>query len=104
MGLKNNVGKTVGMVCRPFQAAVTHSEAAYRRRMTGAGPSYWDMQRGRVQCTDYGEEMLLGLLAGHMRTQHGEEAGGRRHWETTAPSEEPRTYRMAFLTTKGPRN
>ena len=29
VGLETNVGKTVGMVCRPFQAAVTQSEAAY---------------------------------------------------------------------------
>ena len=35
VGLKNNVGKTVGMVCHPCQATGTQSEAAYGRRMTG---------------------------------------------------------------------
>ena len=40
VGLRTNVRKTVGMVCRPYQAAGTQSEAAYERRMTGVGPSY----------------------------------------------------------------
>ena len=40
VGMKINVGKTVGMVFRPFQLEGTQLEAAYRRRMKGAGPSY----------------------------------------------------------------
>ena len=44
MILKTNVGKTVGIVCRPFQASVMQLEAAYGRRMTGAGPSYRERQ------------------------------------------------------------
>ena len=48
MGLKTNVGKTVGMFCRPFQAAGTQSKAACRRKMTGEGPLYWERQQGRV--------------------------------------------------------
>ena len=40
VGLRTNVGKTVGMVCRPFQAAGTQLEAAYGIRMMGEGPSY----------------------------------------------------------------
>ena len=50
------------------------------------------------------EEMALGSLAVHMQMQHGNEAVGRRHWETTAPSGDSRTYRMAFTTTGGTRN
>ena len=38
VGLQENVGKTVSMVCRPCQAAGTQSEAAYGRKMTGEGP------------------------------------------------------------------
>ena len=53
-------------------------EAVHGRRMTGTGPSYQDRQRGRIQCTECGEEMALGLMAGHMQTQHGREAEGRR--------------------------
>ena len=35
VGLCINVWKTVGMVCRPCQAAGNQSEAAYGRRITG---------------------------------------------------------------------
>ena len=38
VGLKNNVGKTVGMVFHPCQAAGTQSEEEYGLKMTGAGP------------------------------------------------------------------
>ena len=37
VGLQTNVGKTVGMVCHPFQAAGNLTTAAYRRRITGDG-------------------------------------------------------------------
>ena len=67
VGLWNNVGNTVGMVCCPCQEVGTQSEAEYGRRMTGEGPLYWERQRGRFQCKEYGEEMALGLLEGHMQ-------------------------------------
>ena len=50
VGLRTNVGKIVGMVCRPCQAAVNHSEAVYGRRITGEVPTYRKRQKGRVQC------------------------------------------------------
>ena len=40
MVLQTNVSKTVGMVCRPYQTAGNLKEAAYRRRVTGEGPTY----------------------------------------------------------------
>ena len=42
MGLRTNVGKTVSMVCIPCQATGNKSEAAYGRKMTGEGPTYWE--------------------------------------------------------------
>ena len=48
VGLQTNVGKTVGMVCHPFQAAGNQLEAAYGRRITGEGPTYRERQKGRV--------------------------------------------------------
>ena len=48
--------------------------------------------------------MTLKLLAGHIQTQNGREAEGRRIWAAMGPGEEPQTYRMAFLTAGGPRN
>ena len=53
--LKTNVGKKAVMVFRPCQAAGKRSKAAYRRRITGAGPSYWERQWVWVQCTECGE-------------------------------------------------
>ena len=38
--LRTNVGKTVCMVCRPFQAVGNQLEVAYGRRMTGEGPTF----------------------------------------------------------------
>ena len=70
--LKTNMGKTVGMVCCPCQEAGTQSEAVYGRSMTGSGTSYRKRQWSRIQCTVYGEDMVLVLLAGHIQTQHGE--------------------------------
>ena len=64
--LNNNTRKTVGTVCNPCQAEGTQFEAAYGRRMMGAGTSYRERQRGQVQCKECGEEMELGSLAGHM--------------------------------------
>ena len=102
MGLHNNVGKTIGMVCRPCQAAGTQSEAAYRRRITGEGPAYRERQKGRVQCRECREEMTSTSLAGHKITQHGKAAEARRIWKTSATGEEPRTYCMAFPAKGGP--
>ena len=50
--LKTNVGKTVGMVCRPWQAAGNITTEAYRRRITGEGYSYREWQRDRVACEE----------------------------------------------------
>ena len=66
VGLKTNFGKIFGMVCRPCQSAGIQSEAAYVRRITGAGPSYRERQRVWVQCTECWEEMALGLMEVHM--------------------------------------
>ena len=40
VGLRTNVGKTVGIVFRPCQGAGNLLEAAYGRRITGGRPTY----------------------------------------------------------------
>ena len=40
VGLRENVGKTFGMVCHPYQVARNLSEAVYGRRVTGEGLTY----------------------------------------------------------------
>ena len=87
VGLWTHVGKTVGMVFRPCQAAGNQLEAAYGRQITGEGPTYQERQKGRVQCREYGEEMAAGYVAGHTMTQHGRAAEARRSWKTSATGE-----------------
>ena len=101
--LMTNVGKTVRMVFRPCQAAGMQSEAAYKRQMTGAGPSYRERQWVRLQCSECRVEMALGLLAVHLLIKKRKSTGGRRHWGTTTLCGEPRIYKMAFPTARGPR-
>ena len=48
VGLQTNVYNTVGMVCRPFQAAGVRADEAYTRRMTGEGRSFKEWQRERI--------------------------------------------------------
>ena len=97
VGLTNNVRKTVRMVFRLCQAEWMQSEAAYGIRMMGVGPLYWERHQCRIQCTECGEEMELGLLVVHMQTQHGIKEKDICSWESTAPGE-THTYMMAFPT------
>ena len=47
VGLRTNVCKTMGIVCRPFQAAGVQAEESYTRRMTGEGRSFKERQGER---------------------------------------------------------
>ena len=75
VGLQTNIGKTVGMVCHPCQAAGNITTAAYGRRITGEGHSYRERQRYRVACEECGEQLAVGSLLSHLMTQHGRAAG-----------------------------
>ena len=48
VGLKKNIRKMFIIVFHLCQRAGTQSEAAYKRRMTGAEPSYHERQQVRV--------------------------------------------------------
>ena len=52
VGLRKNVGKKVGMVYHPCQAADNLSEAAVGRRVVGEGPSYRDSLKGHISCME----------------------------------------------------
>ena len=43
-------------------------------------------------------------MASHRMTQHGKEKEEQWSWEASATRGDPRTYRMAFLTKRGPRS
>ena len=88
VGLRTNARKTVGIVFHPCQAAGTQTEVAYGRRMKGEGSSYRECQKVRVQCKECEGEMVLELMVGHMRTQHGRVLEEIWSWEASTPGEE----------------
>ena len=102
--LSTNIVKTVGMVCRSCQVAVTHLEEAYERRMAGARLSYRERQGLIVQCSEWRDEMALGSLEVHLNMNHGKAAGEKWYWGTMTPGIEPQTYKMDFPTFGPPRN
>ena len=77
VGMRTNVRKTVGMVCRPCQAAGNLSEAVYGRRIMGEVPTYREQLKGQVSCRESGDMMAAGSLASHLMTQHGKVAETR---------------------------
>ena len=50
--LQTNLGKTVGMVCRPCQAAGNQLEVAYRRQISWEVPTYREQHKRWVQCRE----------------------------------------------------
>ena len=92
------------MVCHPFQAAGNKLEAAYGRRITGEGPTYRGIQKGRVHCREWGEEMVAGSLESNMMTQHGQVAEAWRSWRNPATGDGPWKFLMDFPSKGGPRS
>ena len=79
VGLNKKFWNTIGIICRLCQAAGTQAEAAYKQRMTGAWPLYWERQHVRVQCMECREEMAIGSLAFHLQTHQGKAKFKRIH-------------------------
>ena len=50
-------------------------EATYKIWMTGIGLIYWAQQKLKVQCPDFGADLVAGLLEFHWKTQHGFDKG-----------------------------
>ena len=84
VGLKTNVGKTVGMTCRPCPAAGNQSEETYGRLMMGEVLTYLERKRERVECRDCGKEMAMGSLDTHRMSQHGKTKERRWTWNDAA--------------------
>ena len=62
VGLNNNVQKTVGMVCHPFQAVGVRAYEAYTRRTTGVGRDSKETQREWFRCPKCGKYLTRGSL------------------------------------------
>ena len=71
VGLKANIKKTVGVVCRPFWVAVIQADKSYTRGIIGVGRIYKERQQERVQCPEFGKDLVRGSLAAHRQNQHG---------------------------------
>ena len=104
VGLLTNVGKTVSMTCRACPAAGNQLEEAYGRKMTGEGPTYWEIQKERVECGDCRKKMAAGLLETHWMIQHGKAKLDKWSWNKAATGGgETQTYRIEFPTKVGTR-
>ena len=77
-------------------------EEAYRRQITGEGPTYRERQKGQVHCRECGEEMAAVSLETHLMTHHGRVAEARWSWRTMATGDRTRTFRMDFPAKGGP--
>ena len=65
--LMTDVGKTVSMVCHPWQSGDGNRiEEAYGRRVTGEGRSYAERQRERVACGECGEFLVIESMSSHL--------------------------------------
>ena len=96
VGLRNNVGKTVSMICHPYQAARNLTTEAYGRRIMGMGQSYRERLKDQVACGECGEMLAVGSLSIRLMTQHGMAVGRRRQWTTPAAGRGPQSYQMSF--------
>ena len=69
VGLSTNVGKTVSMVCHPFQAtAGNRTLEADGRRLMGEEKTYTERQREQVECVECGEQLAVGSISSHLMT------------------------------------
>ena len=83
LGLWTNVGETVVMVCHTCQAAGNLTTEAYRRRVTGVGPTYRERLKGQVAYGGCGDILAVGSLSSHIMTQQREGGGKTAAMEHT---------------------
>ena len=92
VGLRTNVRKTVGMVCRLCRAARVRSDEAYTWIMTGKERIFKERKREWVLYPKCRKYMENGSLVTHRQTQHGVVKGGLGpEVDEVAGSDNPRT-------------
>ena len=92
INLATNTVKTVTMTCFPNYNNPNLSEAAYKRRMTGTGPTFRARQRAKVTCPQCDKSMNQSSLQTHLRTIHGLDPS-----TTALPKQVPTAaYRISF--------
>ena len=103
VGLRKNVGNTVGMVYHLCQAGRNLYMEEYGQRVTGVGPTYKERLKGPVVCSECGKLLTARSLLSHLMTQHGREALIWRQWSTPAAWTIPQMYSISFQAKGGPR-
>ena len=59
------------MIFQPCRVVGNQLEATYKLQMTGEILTYWAQQKLRVQCPDFGADLVAGLMEVHWKTRHG---------------------------------
>ena len=94
VGIQTSYSNTFGMLCCPYRAVRTQSEAAYKQRMMGEGLVYWAHQRLRVKLSYCGSYLTSGLLAAHHEAQYV--VGLISQWEIPPPWDNHRRIGFTF--------
>ena len=71
VGLHKNLGRTKKMVFTTRLIWVQQGVAAYKRRATGEGATFWQRKITKVSCTECGGTMAESSLCHHMEISHG---------------------------------
>ena len=79
VGIQTNSRKMVRMILCPCRVVVTQLEATYKWIMNGGVLIYWPRKKLRVQYTDFGADLVAGLMEVHWKTRHGVDKGAG--WE-----------------------
>ena len=62
--------KATSMDCQPCHAPDKMSVVDYERQTMGKGMAYWESQKMRVNCLEYGVEVAAELLLIHLQSHH----------------------------------
>ena len=62
VGLRKKTAKPVDIVCQLYHAPGRMLEEAYKKQMTGKGPTFWEFQRKRVELLERRVEVAVGSL------------------------------------------
>ena len=71
VGFQKNLNKTKAMLCKPGFIWGQLGAEAYKRKYTGEGPTFWEINRTRVRCEECGDTMDASSMRHHMERAHG---------------------------------
>jgi hypothetical protein len=101
IGLETNTQKTVLLTSHPPTDHINLSQQAYKRKITGEGPTFRERQRQAVPCPLCNVTLRRGSLTPHLQRIHGTEPDYDHDiYSTTSSStntaSSPTPYRVSF--------